>query len=95
MDGDTFGVVCYADQYGNWSNEYDGLANGSHSVTAQASDLAGNTADVCSNRFYRECIEQLNNKKRERSITLRSRFIVTYMPDRFKRSASDISRAEE
>ncbi len=46
MDGDTFGVVCYADQYGNWSNEYDGLANGSHSVTAQASDLAGNTGPV-------------------------------------------------
>lgn len=46
MDGDTFGAVCYADGNGNWSNEYDGLANGAHSVTAQASDLAGNTGSV-------------------------------------------------
>jgi hypothetical protein len=46
MDGDTFGDVCYADEYGNWSNEYDDLANGSHSVTAQASDVAQNTGPV-------------------------------------------------
>lgn len=46
MDGDIFGSVCYADGNGNWSNEYDGLANGAHSVTAQASDLAGNTGDI-------------------------------------------------
>jgi hypothetical protein len=48
MDGDTFGVICYADEYGNWSNEYDGLANGSHSVTAQATDLAENNGPVSS-----------------------------------------------
>ena len=42
MDGDTFGDICYADENGNWSIEYDGLANGAHSVTAQATDLANN-----------------------------------------------------
>jgi hypothetical protein len=42
VDGDTFGNVCYADDAGNWSNEYDGLANGAHTITAQATDIAGN-----------------------------------------------------
>lgn len=46
MDGDTFGNICYADENGNWAVEYDGLANGSHSVTAQATDLANNTGAV-------------------------------------------------
>lgn len=46
MDGDTFGVICYADENGNWSNEYDGLANGAHSVTAQATDFAQNNGPV-------------------------------------------------
>jgi hypothetical protein len=42
VDGDTFGNICYADDSGNWSIEYDGLANGSHTITAQATDIAGN-----------------------------------------------------
>ena len=46
VDGDTFGDVTYADEYGNWSIEYDGLSNGSHSVNAQATDLANNTSVV-------------------------------------------------
>jgi hypothetical protein len=46
IDGDTFGDICYADEYGNWSNEYDGLPNGSHSVSAQATDVAENTGPV-------------------------------------------------
>jgi len=46
MDDDTFGEICYADEYGNWSIEYDGLANGVHTVSAQATDLAENTGPV-------------------------------------------------
>ena len=48
LDGDTFGDITYADPYGNWSIEYDGLSDGSHSVTAQATDLAENTGPVSS-----------------------------------------------
>lgn len=43
MDDDTYGEICYADEYGNWSIEYDGLGLGLHAVSAQATDLAGNT----------------------------------------------------
>jgi large repetitive protein len=46
LDGDTFGDISYADENGNWSIEYDGLANGAHSVTAQATDLANNLGPV-------------------------------------------------
>ena len=46
MDDDTFGEICYADDSGNWSIEYDGLANGSHTVSAQATDLAQNAGSV-------------------------------------------------
>lgn len=46
VDGDTFGDITYADPYGNWSIEYDGLSNGSHLVNAQATDLANNTGPV-------------------------------------------------
>jgi len=52
MDEDTFGVICYADENGNWSNEYNDLANGSHAVTAQATDLANNTGSVSSARNF-------------------------------------------
>lgn len=41
VDADAFGNICYADEYGNWSIEYE-LANGSHTIAAQASDIAGN-----------------------------------------------------
>lgn len=46
VDGDTFGNVCYADDSGNWSIEYDNLANGSHAITAQSTDIAGNQGYV-------------------------------------------------
>lgn len=46
VDGDTFGNVCYADDSGNWSIEYDGLANGAHTITAQATDIAGNQGNI-------------------------------------------------
>lgn len=48
MDDDTFGQICYADANGDWSIEYDGLANGSHTVSAQATDLAQNTGATSS-----------------------------------------------
>jgi large repetitive protein len=46
MDDDTFGEICYADENGDWSIEYDGLANGDHTVSAQATDLAENNGLV-------------------------------------------------
>jgi hypothetical protein len=52
MDGDTFGEICYADAYGNWSIEYDGLSNGSHVVTAQATDLAENTGPMSAATYF-------------------------------------------
>lgn len=51
MDADTYGDVSYADESGNWSIEYE-LSNGAHSVTAQASDLAGNTGAVSAVRDF-------------------------------------------
>jgi hypothetical protein len=45
MDGNAFGDISYADEYGNWSIQYT-LSDGSHSVTAQATDLANNTGAV-------------------------------------------------
>jgi len=48
MDGDTYGNICYADENGNWAIEYEGLANGLHSVTAQAADLAENAGPTSS-----------------------------------------------
>lgn len=46
VDEDTFGVTCYADDSGNWSIEYDGLSNGAHTITAQATDIAGNQGNI-------------------------------------------------
>lgn len=46
LDADTFGNICYADAYGNWSIEYDGLNNGAHTITAQATDIAGNQGEI-------------------------------------------------
>jgi hypothetical protein len=45
LDGNAFGDINYADDSGNWSIDYT-LDNGSHSVTAQATDLANNTGPV-------------------------------------------------
>ncbi len=45
MDSDPYGDICYADDSGNWSIDYD-LANASHSVTAQASDEANNAGST-------------------------------------------------
>ena len=41
VDADMFGNICYADENGNWSIEYE-LENGSHAIAAQATDIAGN-----------------------------------------------------
>lgn len=41
IDGDAFGNICYADENGNWSIEYE-LENGNHSIAVQATDIAGN-----------------------------------------------------
>jgi large repetitive protein len=46
LDGSDFGDINYADDSGNWSIEYEGLDNGTHSVAAQATDLANNTGLV-------------------------------------------------
>jgi len=46
LDGDTFGNICYADEYGNWSIEYEVTA-GNHSITAQTTDIAGNQGYMC------------------------------------------------
>jgi hypothetical protein len=41
LDDDTFGQICYADEYGNWSIEYE-VDNGDHTFAAQSTDIAGN-----------------------------------------------------
>jgi hypothetical protein len=41
VDADVFGNICYADENGNWSIEYE-LANGNHTIAVQATDIAGN-----------------------------------------------------
>lgn len=41
LDDDTFGQICYADEYGNWLIEYE-VDNGDHTFAAQATDIAGN-----------------------------------------------------
>ncbi len=41
VDADMFGNICYADENGNWSIEYE-LENGNHTIAAQATDIAGN-----------------------------------------------------
>lgn len=51
MDGDTYGDISYADGSGTWSFEYE-LDNGAHSVTAQATDLAGNISSLSSERNF-------------------------------------------
>jgi hypothetical protein len=51
MDGNTFGDISYADKLGNWSIDYD-VESGDHSVTAQATDLAGNQGDLCAPRNF-------------------------------------------
>lgn len=47
LDSSDYGDISYADGSGNWSIDYT-LDNGSHSIAAQASDLANNTGDVTS-----------------------------------------------
>lgn len=51
MDGNTYGDICYADEFGNWSNEYT-LDNGAHNVTAQVSDLANNVSILSAARDF-------------------------------------------
>ncbi|MCC7414804.1 MAG: hypothetical protein IT346_01805 [Epsilonproteobacteria bacterium] len=51
MDGDTYGDVHYADGSGNWAVEYE-LSNDTHTITAQASDLANNTGSVSAERHF-------------------------------------------
>ncbi len=41
LDNDTYGDVCYADDTGSWSIDYT-TNDGIHTLTAQATDLAGN-----------------------------------------------------
>lgn len=41
LDDDAFGSICYADQYGNWSIDYE-VNNGNHTIAAQATNIAGN-----------------------------------------------------
>lgn len=41
LDNDTYGLVCYADESGNWLIEYN-AHSGLHTIKAQATDLAGN-----------------------------------------------------
>lgn len=51
LNEDTFGDVSYADEYGNWSIEYE-LANGEYSITAQQSDLGQNSSDISAARTF-------------------------------------------
>lgn len=47
LDGSSYGDISYADGSGNWSIDYT-LDNASHSIAAQASDLANNSGNVTS-----------------------------------------------
>ena len=52
LDSDTYGKVSYADEYGNWSTQYE-VEDGDHVVTARATDLAGNQSLVSIARLFR------------------------------------------
>ncbi len=51
LDNNSYADVCYCDEFGNWSIEYE-VADGNHSVIAQACDLAGNTSPVSQARVF-------------------------------------------
>lgn len=51
VDSDPYGDITYADGSGAWSIDYS-LDNATHTVAAQAQDIAGNTGPVCSVRTF-------------------------------------------
>lgn len=51
LDDNSYADVCYSDEFGDWSIEYE-VADGNHSVIAQACDLAGNTSTVSQARVF-------------------------------------------
>ncbi|MCC7414803.1 MAG: hypothetical protein IT346_01800 [Epsilonproteobacteria bacterium] len=51
LDNNSYADVCYSDEFGDWSIEYE-VADGNHSVIAQACDLAGNTSPVSQARVF-------------------------------------------
>lgn len=51
LDNDTYGQITYADEIGAWSIDYS-ADPGMHTITAQATDLAGNQSDVTASRLF-------------------------------------------
>lgn len=51
LDEDTYGLVCYADDSGNWSIDYT-ADSGLHSIKAQSTDRAGNQSLLSPVRFF-------------------------------------------
>lgn len=51
LNGNTYDDTCYADELGNWSIDYN-LANGFHTIRAQATDLAGNEGPLSDIRNF-------------------------------------------
>ncbi|MCC7414802.1 MAG: hypothetical protein IT346_01795 [Epsilonproteobacteria bacterium] len=51
LDEDTYGLVCYADDSGNWSIDYT-ADSGLHSIKAQSTDRAGNRSLLSPVRFF-------------------------------------------
>lgn len=51
LDDDTYGLVCYADESGNWSIEYSADL-GAHAIQAQATDCAGNQSPISDIRHF-------------------------------------------
>ena len=51
LDDDTYGSTCYADEKGSWSIEYI-VESGKHTLTAQATDIAGNQGPISELRRF-------------------------------------------
>lgn len=51
LDDNEYGDICYADGNGDWSVDLT-ASNGAHTVTADTTDLAGNTGDVSEIRNF-------------------------------------------
>lgn len=51
LDNDRYGQVTCADETGVWSIEYS-VDPGVHTITAQATDLAGNQSDITASRLF-------------------------------------------
>lgn len=51
LDDDIYGQICYADEAGAWSIDYT-ATNNTHTLTAQASDLAQNEGSLSDTRNF-------------------------------------------